>query len=1321
MVRALVSIWAFCLVLSLAGPLPGATPKEARRLALLVIDADTFLVNQACKGFHPSDKVDLRFFSTSDIRRNREEVKRFVQSSRVIIVDVMGRELEEFLLHEIDLSGKTVYALRGSTDDERLRARGLVFDESVSAYFDNPVPENIRNMVRLVVKRHFDPSVVAGAVRHVPKIGIFHPEASRVFGSADDYLDWYRKRKTFLEDGPWLGITFYSSGLVPGRKAAISRVIRYLEGAGFNVIPCFGRELDVIHRYLLDDDGRPRVDVLLAFSLKFSSTMTRELKEALLALDVPVINALSLYGSTVDRWRLDPRGLSPVEVAWSIATPEISGLVEPTVLTGKVDVKDPGGGREYFVYECVEENLERLVPRLKAWVRLRRTPNREKRVAIFFYNHHQGKQNVGASYLNVFESLETMLRAMGEAGYRTGPVPGADEIKEMILSYGRNIGAWAPGELERMVDSGHVIKIPLAEYKSWFQELPPAFRQHVIEQWGRPEDSRIMIKDGFFIVPAVRAGNVLLLPEPARGWGDDPMKLYHSPTLYPHHQYLAVYLWLSKVFKAHAMVHLGTHATYEWTPGKQAGLSPSCSPSVLATSIPDIYPYIVDDVGEGIQAKRRGRGVIISHLIPMLEPSGLYGRYAELYDLINSYLRARARGSALAAAKLGRIRSIVRETGILEDLHGEVDSRDLGRPEALERVSSYLEDLRAELMPCGLHCFGKSPGVEAARGTASTVARENGLSVAGEQEVLGGILESGRRELSSFLAALDGRYVEPGEGNDPVRNPASLPTGRDFYGFNPARVPSRSAWKLGKEAAEAILRNHLKRHGHYPEKVAVVLWATETMRNEGVNECSILWLLGLRPVWEPSGRVRGLEVVPGKVLGRPRIDVLINPSGLYRDLFPDRLLFLDKAVHLAARQRDVENLVAVHTEELEKRLVARGMDRDAARKLASARIFSEGPGAYGTGVSEMAAASGVWEDAGEIVDVYEKRVGFAYGSGLWGKEAREAFRENLRAVEATVHSRSSNLYAAMDNDDVFQYLGGLSLAVSKESGRDPEVLVTRQIRPGRAQVEDAAKTLGRELRTRYLNPRWIKGMMKEGYAGAREMAKFVENMWGWQVTVPDKVGGSKWDQVYEVYVEDRYHLGMEEFFSRESPWAYQSITARMLEAVRKGYWKAGRERLRRLAMGYALSVVEKGVACCEHTCNNPFLNQMVATLISVPGLLSPEVVERFKVAVEAAAGKSLGKQVADRKALQERLQAPGKERPSKGSRKTTGKEAGSRVDGSAGPGEYEQDVKGYRMEEMKPDENARPSSSGMEWMAVLVVFLVLALFALGTSRWGRGL
>jgi len=1289
----------------------GARPAvlSAGQIVFLISESDTYLVHRAIEGLRLPEGLKLHFLTPTEIRRDNA-TRDCLVGAQVVLVDVMVKELTDFLGEGTAITQKRVYALRASRDDDALKGAGYLFDDAIRAYYQYPSVKNIRNLIYRVANKEFDGPVKYEEPERLPELGAYHPEADSAFEGASAYLDWYRGRDGPNADAGWVALMLFPNYVTEGHVAPVNYLIRRIEAEGLNVLPVFGEEHRVIDELLLDVRHRPRADVAVAFSLKFRSSLDEKLNAALAAMDIPVFNALDLYYNTIPEWRKDPRGLLPTEVAWAISTPEISGLAEPSVLTGKEQERVAGSGRALFSHRAVEDNIEYLIPRLKRWIALRKKPNREKRIAILFYNHAQGKQNIGASYLNVFASLEQILKRMTAEGYQVEQREELDDaaIRGLILKYARNIGSWAPGELEKLCQEDKVVRVAMETYREWFSKLPEGYRSEVVRQWGGPESSEIMTTDGDFIIPAVILGNIVLMPEPSRGWSDDPVKLYHSPIVYPHHQYTAAYLWIRNVFQADAMIHLGTHATHEWLPGKQAGLTPACPPEVLLTDIPNVYPYIVDNIGEAVQAKRRGRGVVVDHLTPAVREAGLYHEYSRLFGMLSAYSQATAAGSETAEAQSEEIRKLVGKMGIDRDLGiQELDT------DALKQVEHYLLEIKTNFMPYGLHTFGIAPEGVALDETVSSIVKQNKDTQV--EPMRKALTDSGPAEIERLVHGLNGGYVPSGEGNDPIRNPRAVPTGRNLYGFDPARIPSAAAFGLGREAAEEIVQRSLKEKGKYPEKVAIILWATETFRNGGVNESTILHLMGMEPTWDRVGRVSGVQPVPGAVLKRPRIDVLVNPSGLYRDAFPNLLVYLDEAVREAAALQDIENLIRKHSEGISKRLTDQGMPAEQAETLSRVRIFSEAPGAYGTGVSETASASGVWESDDEIAKVFENHVGFAFGGGQWGSSARDALRENLKGVDTALHSLSSNIYGTMDNDDVFQYLGGLALAVQKERGEAPDTLMTLQRTANKVGVEDIGRTLGRELRTRYLNPKWIEGMKKEGYAGAREMQNFAEYMWGWQVTVPSAIDEAKWREVYEVYVEDKYAQGIKKFLNEKNPWAYQAMTAWMLESVRKGYWKADDATKQKLAEEYATSVIEQGATCCCHACNNPLLNQMVSLILARPGALGTgrkEKSERFKEAIRKVTWQTLGQQIEERKKLQKTLQ------DGFGLDVSTGEDLAS-MDQRKSPDRVSQKaekpipVSGYKMEVLHTLGGDSESSPQVRWHVYFVPLVVAVLLALG--------
>jgi cobaltochelatase CobN len=459
------------------------------------------------------------------------------------------------------------------------------------------------------------------------------------------------------------------------------------------------------------------------------------------------------------------------------------------------------------------------------------------------------------------------------------------------------------------------------------------------------------------------------------------------------------------------------------------------------------------------------------------------------------------------------------------------------------------------------------------------------------------------KEVDSLLDSLEGDYIMPNMGGDPIRSPEALPTGRNFYSFDQRRIPTEAAWATAVQITDTFLNDYRANHNNtYPEKVSYVLWAVETMRHQGVAESQILYLLGVKPKWK-YGKIKGLELINESELGRPRIDVIVTTSGLYRDTFSFQMDLLDDAMRLAANagNNTYPNYVREHYLELKAWLLSKGYNESEADLLAMSRIFSEPPGDYGIRVSDAASASNTWETTDSIAQLYIERMGNVYTGGEFYALNPDFFKQSIKNTDVALFSRTSNLYGAFDNDDVFQYFGGLSLAIAHASdARRPEMFIANLRDKDAPKMESLKEFLNTELRARYFNPKWIQGMMDNGYSGAGDISKFLENLWGWQVVDERMIDPETWDEIYEVYAQDKYNLGLGEWFEESSPWAKQAMEARMLEAIRKGYWNPSEDVKEALAKDYQELVDKYGVTCCHHTCANPTLDTFIQGILSVP-------------------------------------------------------------------------------------------------------------------------
>ncbi len=1311
-------IWAFVILFSVI--FIATAHAEPFKVSLLLGDTHSKTAIEAIKQIKSEELKDVSFYvyPSKDIR---SKDLMHLKESKLVVINIMGRQLVDSVKTEIEeviKKGGKVYAVAasGSYNDE-INKLGILLDENIEEYYHHGGVENIKNMIRYALKKDFNFDVSYSEAIKIPELGIYEYKTKKIFEDFEEYRKVYGLQSI---NKPWIGVVFYKNNVESGQTKHLDAVIQGLENEGFNVLPVYGYPSEAaMERFFFDENGKSRVSIVIGMGMKMG--VNPQIAAPLLSkLNVPVINAITLYSQSKDEWEKSPAGLDIFERAWQIAVPELAGIIQPIVIASKEKVIDKETGIEYIEERPIPERIKRLVDRVKAWINLQDKANKDKRIAIIYYNYPPGKQNIGASYLNVLpESLYEIINRLRAEGYNAGD----NEIsKEKLLndihSYARNIGNWAGGEIDRLARTGKPVLIPIDTYKRWFEELPEGFKKSVIKDWGKPEENKIMSWIGasgtkYIVIPAVKYGNIIFTPQPSRGWEQDVKKLYHSVTLAPHHQYIAFYLWLKNEFQADAIAHIGTHGTHEWLSGKEVGFTNEDPPEALIQDLPNIYPYIVDNVGEGLQAKRRGMAVIIDHMTPPFDKAGMNRELKELAALINDYNSAKDKSLSLAQTRLEEINSLARKIGILTDLKlKEITNKEI------EELDDYIKDISEKQTPFGLHTFGKAPDEKYRRTTAEAVLSiEKDLTLEERQrriaELESRIIEGAQRELDSFIAALSGRYIPAGQGNDPIRNPDSLPTGKNFYSFDPTRVPAKGTYEMGVRLAKELIEDYKQRHGIYPDKLTFVLWATETIRHEGVMESQIMYLMGIKPKWDERGRVIGVEAIPRNELGRPRIDVTMTPSGLYRDLFSNLMDLLDKTVSLAKEQDEEDNAIRTNVMRTKKMLIDKGIDEEKAERLATVRIFTEPPGAYGTGLSNVIPLSNTWDNEKQVIDVFFMRMSHMFGQGFWGNKVGSEelgvkgkedisltlFKNSLSGTKIAIHSRSGNVYATLDNDDVFQYLGGAAMAIRAVDGKTPEVYVTNMSNPKQPKQETLEKFMGREMRSRYLNPEWIKAMMKEGYAGARFVDKVVEHLWGWQVTVPEAVDSAKWNEMYETYVLDRNGLNIKEMFRQsKNMWAYQSIVARMLETVRKDYWKPDKKVIETLAREYAETVKEVGLACCDHTCNNPFLTSFTANvLLSVPGLKNQ--VQGFLKALETVQNPESG--VKRQNSRVESQESRVRSQKDKSMTKT------SAPDGSG------KKVEGYEMQ----DVNASGASSAPIPYLFLIGFLVLiGLIAVGWKK-----
>ncbi len=988
-------------------------------------------------------------------------------------------------------------------------------------YWTNPHDKNLRNLILSMAMAYGHDGLDARVEPPIerPDHGIYHPGIDRAFEGLDEYLAAYG----YDHGKPTVGILYYGNVhydvSVVGVRALLARLEPHV-----NVIPVFGGGVDnltPLRKYFLN--GKVRPDALISiiwFRLNGGPMGGDQAKTIglLESVDAPVFTPVTMYSSDIRDWAESKNGAGGVEALATVVFPETDGSIEPIPIFGLEPL--PGYG-EARAPKAIEDRVDRISGRVLRRLALKYKLNAEKKIALIIYDYPPGEANVGsAAYLDTFKSVEAILGRLREEGYAAKPL----DAKAAILS----AGAVNSPEFLRN-DRGSLVTVPPEAYLAWYARLPEWIRGEIERDWG-PPPGKIMADKSGIILPIIEAGNVLLCVQPSRGVHEDRSKAYHDKHLTPHHQYIAFYLYLREHFRADALVHVGTHGTIEFLPGKEVALSSSCYPDLLMGDTPHFYFYHVTNPSEAVIAKRRAYGTLINYAPPSFTTAGLYGDLLELEDMASVLLDPMAT-DAIKGATLENVRAACERLGM--DFEGP------------EKLHEELASMKASVIPRGLHVLGQPYG---------EASLEQLLAFIAERGYEGDVSELRARigasdELGALVHGLGGGYILPNIAGDPIRTPEVFPTGRNSYQFDPKLIPTKAAYERGALIAGNTLKRFREENGRYPETVGMVLWGFETAKTRGETVGQALAYLGLKVVhgkgWYPA-----IQVVPLEELGRPRIDVNVNICGFFRDMFPNVVALLDKGIRkIAALDESPEmNFIKKHSACMRNSLRASGADAS----LADARIFGPAQGEYGTNLPSIIETSN-WESEDQLASEYTRNMGYAYGDGFAGLESREAFEALLGTTELVSQVRDTNEYEVGDLDHYYEFLGGLARATGRATGKKPLTLVSDTTLE-RIRTVDASKAVTRGTYTRLLNPAWIEGMLEHDFHGAKKVADRVEYLIGFAATVGVK--GEVFQNVAGRLVFDKKML---EALRRNNLYATREISRRLLEAERRGYWKAGRE------------------------------------------------------------------------------------------------------------------------------------------------------------------
>ncbi|MBT9292827.1 cobaltochelatase subunit CobN [Prosthecodimorpha staleyi] len=970
-------------------------------------------------------------------------------------------------------------------------------------------------------------------------------------------------------DAPRALVVFYRSQLLAGDTAPLLALADALQASGFAVATLAVTSLKdprAIEAVAAEIAARPPAVIVntTAFSARLDAGASARLDAdsasaaapeaadgtVLDRAGVPVLQAI-LPTTPRAAWAENRRGLGAADLAMNVVLPELDGRILARAVSFKAS-EAPVPGLDFAIvrHRPEPDGIAFTADLAAAWARLGAKPPAARRVAIVLSDYPgKGGRTGYAVGLDTAASLAAIVAGLSGAGYRAAGFPPDDHL--MAALEGRLAaleGRWGEPEGQNAEPPATPAgpALDLDTYRRLFAALPADFRASVTAAWGDPAEDpaaaggafrfRTLGADAVAGTGVVEnAGAVVAAVQPDRGRSGARKSDYHDPNLPPCHFYVAFYLWLRHVFRIDALVHLGTHGTLEWLPGKSVALAADCAPAVLAGPVPVIYPFIVNNPGEAAQAKRRIGAVTIGHLTPPLARAGHHGAAAEIEPLLDEYAEAQGldprRARRLAAAILDK----ARETGLAGEagIGPEIEPR-----EALARLDAWLCDLKDMRIGDGLHVYGRAPAGEPRRSTVALLAEATGAT---PETVADRLDRSAAAETAALLAALAGRFVAPGPAGAPVRGRLDvLPTGRNLTAVDPRAIPTATAWEIGSRTAAEVMTRHAQEHGEWPRRIFVDLWGSATLRTGGDDLAQAFAYLGVRPVRDPgSSRVSGFEILPPARLDRPRVDVTLRISGLFRDVFPAQIALFDEAARAVA-----------------------GLDEDddfnplaAARRAGeaeAARIFGAAPGAYGSGLSDRIQTEG-FADRADLGAAYLSASAFAYGAGHDGVAEPERFRDRVAAADAFVHVEDDGHRDILDSDAFATHEGGFSAAAAS-LGANPALYHADTTGPGPAKVRTLGEAIARVVRGRAINPRWIAGQMRHGHRGAAEIAETVGNLYAFAATT-EAVTSRQFDLVYDATLGDD---AVRDFLLAANPAAAHAIARTFASARRRGYWQCRR-------------------------------------------------------------------------------------------------------------------------------------------------------------------
>lgn len=1332
----------------------------------------------------------------------------------MVLVRVHGASMDSLHLQAIEKAiSKGIAVYSSESDNAKINSLEGQELQYIATLMENSSVKNNRSMFNYI-RKHIDKKVISNGDYFepviVPSDFFFHLGDDNYFATFEEYDKYYRESGKYKEGAPRIVMLSGNINLQNSNEEHIAAVINSLEARGLNVYPInsFGsKKLGMIKEVqpnLIINNPHGR---LVMGGAESGEALLKE-------LNIPILSPVTV-SELYDTWLKSRQGMEQGGLtSMSVVLPELDGATTPFAIAAQFERNG------YNIFDAIPGHTEKFCSIVENYTKLQSKTNAEKKIAIYYYKG-TGKGAINAADIEGVQSLYNTLKFLKDSGYNVEGLPSsAKELEVIVQKQGSVLGSYALGAYDEFLKNGNPELVSVKEFNKWAGEsLPLELVQSMVEQHGEAPGKYMSYEENgekYISVARLQFGNVAILPQPMVSTGEDVAALTHGVEGAPAYPYVASYLWTRWGFEADAMIHFGTHGSLEFIPGKQLALSDYDWTDALVGDMPHFYIYTINNIGEGIIAKRRSYATLVDHLTAPFMQGELYGDLQKLVNVVHRFeqleegeLKQEYRQSITDLAKSQNMCSAL-----------GLDSLKTFTDEDIEKVHIYLEEIDGAKVNDGLYTLGEAYSKENADNTVKLMmqdplryalatidvahgkisadkldnlkyisnnyaqkadqiirralqnepgdrifssviskadiakleeaqAKEQAkkeayakmieMAMGGNQptkepvlfldsegviierdsaiiakkkmgghpswipkgdsgempdsvkEMMGKANKDGkesnkkeesekrpsamesmakatsqneetkssveeelvtalknlqstilmvadkRKELvastqmeqNALLTALSGGYILPSSAGDPIANPAAISTGRNFYSINPETTPTAEAWKVGKRLAENLLEQELKVNGKYPEKVSFTLWSSDFISSEGATVAQILWMLGVEPLRDGMGYIRSLRVVPSEQLGRPRVDVVVQTSGQLRDIAASRLELINRAIAMAAEINDgtqYTNFVSKGFEDAERLLLAKGFSPADARKYSRERIFGGVGGNYGTGIQGMVEDSENWESQSEIAQQYMKNMSGLYssnGGDNWGEVKEGVFEAALLNTSVVVQPRSSNTWGPLSLDHVYEFMGGLSAAVTEVTGNDPTAYFNDFRNSSRAKIQELKEAIGVETSSTIFNPKYISEMMKGEASAYGTFAETVRNTFGWNAMKPSAIDEYIWDEMHEVYVKDKYSLDMKDKFSEKNPYAMQELTAVMLESARKGMWDATSEQIKELADLHTQMVVEHEAGCSGFICDNAKLRQFIADN-------APQNAEQYSEAIKDAREVRLDEQSAEK-------------------------------------------------------------------------------------------